>query len=174
MKRLEAILEEHAFINMLASGLECYACETYGSIYGKKIADEFYVIQNAFPSATAKRKTNKVTWPIRFSNLSIKIKSPDSEYLGDFHSHPNNTPEYSNPDKKGMKYDRSLLYIIYSINPMKRGYQPRRWRTKNMLLTGTFDFDKTRYLFMFALYFFNHHQGRPKLARLICPYAEQL
>ncbi len=178
MKRLEVILEKHAFINILASGLESYDSEVYGSIYGKRISDECYTITNAFPSVTAKRKPTQVTWFERFSRISSGIGRLEEKYLGDYHSHPGNMPHYSKIDKKEMKYDRSSLYIICSIIPMVEGYQSREWGTKNLLLTGTFDFDRTKYLFKFALYYFKHWNleqpyGKPKLAKLICPYAEK-
>lgn len=183
MSYLEAILEKHAFINMLESGLESYNCEIYGSIYGEKVTDRFYIIQNALPSVTAKRRPEKVTEISKFLTISRGMKFPDNDYLGDYHSHPNDWPRYSKIDKKDMKYDRSLLYIICSITPMKQDYRARKWRTKNKLLTGTlsgiYDFKGTRYVFMFALYYFKHGQvqpgyGKPKLAKLRCPYAEQL
>lgn len=166
---LEVILEECAFLNMLATGIESYDKETFGHILGEKKSPDLYLVKYSLASVTSKRSRKSVYPSQRMKLIMSRYEDLGQKVLGDYHTHPDSDTDYSPADLEDMKTNRDYVYFIISVNQKSKFTQRKDWETKKHRLLGTFDFKDRRYHLDFTAYYFDDDEV--KEAEVNCPFA---
>jgi proteasome lid subunit RPN8/RPN11 len=154
---LEVILEQNAFLNTVIAGLETYERECFGYYLGKKTKSE-YILTAGIPCQLAKRTRTSVDYGTKLKGIVESFNTTDLYMIGDFHSHPEGIPEYSDHDLLDMDQNKNLVYVIISLYKAGLKYPIKNWKTNNKMLTGTMDHDKKRYFCEIAAYCYYNKQ----------------
>ena len=166
---MEVFISENAFLAMVVGAVEVFHRETLGILLGYKTENAF-VVQNAIAYQTSERYPTEVQRDDhahkRIKSFLENVKSP-AKIIGDFHSHTQFGEskggfQPSNEDIDEMK--NGQVYLIVEINTKSKA---RGW---DYNLNGTMSGTVGNYFLKLAAWYRNEKNGKPKLAKIKCPF----
>ena len=166
---MEVFISENAFLAMVVGAVEVFHRETLGILLGYKTENAF-VVQNAIAYQTSERYPTEVQRDDhahkRIKSFLENVKSP-AKIIGDFHSHTQfgeNKGGFQ-PSKEDIdEMKNGQVYFIVEINTKSKA---RGW---DYNLNGTMSGTVGNYFLKLAAWYRNEKNGKPKLAKIKCPF----
>ena len=166
---MEVFISENAFLAMVVGAVEVFHRETLGILLGYKTENAF-VVQNAIAYQTSERYPTEVQRDDhahkRIKSFLENVKSP-AKIIGDFHSHTQfgeNKGGFQ-PSKEDIdEMKNGQVYLIVEINTKSKA---RGW---DYNLNGTMSGTVGNYFLKLAAWYRNEKNGKPKLAKIKCPF----
>lgn len=166
---MEVFISENAFLAMVVGAVEVFHRETLGILLGYKTENAF-VVQNAIAYQTSERYPTEVQRDDqahkRIKSFLENVKSP-AKIIGDFHSHTQfgeNKGGFQ-PSKEDIdEMKDGQVYLIVEINTKNKA---RIW---DYNLNGTMSGTVGNYFLKLAAWYTNEKNGKPKLAKIKCPF----
>ena len=167
----KVVINEQAFVAMVAAAIEVYEKETYGLLLGTFNKKEYHV-KNAIVYQTSTRKVSEVSiWPVREEKVIDAINFLTGySLLGDFHSHGDYPKYLSDYDKEDMKDSGERLTMLLIVEKSKR---VRKWKhdKKDKSVHGSIN---GRYYVTLKAYEYDAHKNKIQKLPIICKYMKKL
>lgn len=165
------VIEEPAFISMVAAAIEVYNKETCGVLLGKK-RKQSYIVKHTVTYQIAERKKSAVTLDSEYeervnrANYLLGSHRP----IGDYHSHIDGPMHLSKCDKKDLQSSGEGLSLLLVIKKTKK---QRRWGydSKNRRLVGSVG---DEFSVSIMAYYYDHIRRRIFKIPLRCTYMKKL